>query len=161
MSQRRGAVHVVTMRTATPTACLRRICCAGAIARTGKVKNETVGSLSHLLQPLIEVIRRALYGESSVPVGERLQIERSKPHGQARAVRAAMRRQRLKILPIYATERSCIRPTTEWIPRLYAYARRHILVRAGRVVHSFVADLTPWQQPGLELRIDSQGPLRN
>jgi hypothetical protein len=57
-----------------------------------KVKNQTVGNLSHLPEPLIEVIRRALRGETFVPVGERLQVLRSKPHGHVQAVRAAMQR---------------------------------------------------------------------
>jgi hypothetical protein len=45
-----------------------------------KVKNETVGNLSHLPEPLIEVIRRALRGETFVPIGGRLQVVRSRPH---------------------------------------------------------------------------------
>ena len=49
-----------------------------------KVKNETVGNLSHLPEPLIEVIRRALRGETFVPVGERLQVVRSLPMGTCR-----------------------------------------------------------------------------
>jgi hypothetical protein len=58
----------------------------------GQVKNETLGNLSHLPPPLIEVIRRALRGEAFVPVGERLEIVRSRPHGHVQAVRAAMQR---------------------------------------------------------------------
>jgi len=40
----------------------------------GHVKNETLGNLSHLPEPLIELIRRALRGEAFVPVNERLEI---------------------------------------------------------------------------------------
>ncbi|MGA8095065.1 MAG: IS1634 family transposase [Steroidobacteraceae bacterium] len=92
MSQRGGAVHVVTTRRrykgrVYATHLLRRSFRDGQ-----KVKNETLGNLSHLPEPLIEVIRRALRGETFVPVGERLQIVRSKPHGQVQAVRAAMQR---------------------------------------------------------------------
>ena len=92
MSQRGGAVHVVTTRRrykgrVYATHLLRRSYREGE-----KVKNETVGNLSHLPEPLIEVIRRALRGEAFVPVGERLQILRSKPHGHVQAVRAAMQR---------------------------------------------------------------------
>ena len=92
MSRRGGAVHVVTTRRrykgrVYATHLLRR-----SYREDGKVKNETVGNLSHLPEPLIEVIRRALHGESFVPVGERLQIVRSKPHGHVQAVRAAMQR---------------------------------------------------------------------
>jgi transposase len=92
MSQRGGAVHVVTTRRrykgrVYATHLLRR-----SFREGQKVKNETVGNLSHLPEPLIEVIRRALRGETFVPVGERLQVVRSKPHGQVQAVRAAMQR---------------------------------------------------------------------
>ena len=92
MSQRGGAVHVVTTRRrykgrVYATHLLRRSFRDGQ-----KVKNETVGNLSHLPEPLIEVIRRALRGETFVAVGERLQIVRSKPHGHVQAVRVAMQR---------------------------------------------------------------------
>ena len=92
MSQRGGAVHVVTTRRrykgrVYATHLLRRSFRDGQ-----KVKNETVGNLSHLPEPLIEVIRRALRGETFVSVGERLQIVRSKPHGHVQAVRVAMQR---------------------------------------------------------------------
>ena len=92
MSQRGGAVRVVTTRRrykgrVYATHLLRRSFRDGQ-----KVKNETVGNLSHLPEPLIEVIRRALRGETFVSVGERLQVVRSKPHGHVQAVRAAMQR---------------------------------------------------------------------
>ena len=92
MSQRGGAVHVVTTRRrykgrVYATHLLRRSYREGE-----KVKNETVGNLSHLPEPLIEVIRRALRGETFVPVGERLQVLRSLPHGHVQAVRTAMQR---------------------------------------------------------------------
>jgi hypothetical protein len=98
MSQRGGAVHVVTTRRrykgrVYSTHLLRRSYREGA-----KVKNETVGNLSHLPEPLIEVIRRALHGETFVAVGERLQILRSRPHGHVQAVRAAMQRLGLESL---------------------------------------------------------------
>ena len=98
MSQRGGAVHVVTTRRrykgrVYSTHLLRRSYREGA-----KVKNETVGNLSHLPEPLIEVIRRALHGETFVSVGERLQILRSRPHGHVQAVRAAMQRLGLESL---------------------------------------------------------------
>lgn len=92
MSQRGGAVHVVTTRRrykgrVYATHLLRRSYRDGS-----QVKNETLGNLSHLPEPLIELIRRALRGEAFAPVGERLQIVRSKPHGHVQAVRAAMQR---------------------------------------------------------------------
>ena len=66
-------------------------------------------------------------------------------------LRRAMQRQRLNALPIYPEERRCARPTTEQILRLFAHAQRHTLMRAGLVVQTFEADLTPRQQQVLEL----------
>ncbi len=57
-----------------------------------RVKNETLGNLSHLPAPLIDLVRRALRGESFVPVAERLEILGSRPHGHVHAVRLAMQR---------------------------------------------------------------------
>ncbi len=68
-----------------------------------------------------------------------------------RELRRAMQRERLKALPIYPEERRCARPTTEQILRLFAHAQRHTLMRAGLVVQTFEADLTPRQQQVLEL----------
>ena len=52
----------------------------------GKVKNETVGNISHLPPELIEIIRRALKGETFLGAEEALEITRSLPHGDAVAV---------------------------------------------------------------------------
>ena len=68
-----------------------------------------------------------------------------------RELRRTMQCQRVKALPIYPEERRCARPTTEQILRLYAHAQRHTLMRAGRVVQTFEAALTPRQQQFLEL----------
>ena len=45
----------------------------------GKVKNETLGNLSHLPEALIDLVRRSLRGENFVPANERLEIIASKP----------------------------------------------------------------------------------
>jgi hypothetical protein len=58
----------------------------------GKVKNETLGNLSHLPEPLIDIIRRSLQGERFVPVGEAFEIVSSRPQGHVQAVRSAMKR---------------------------------------------------------------------
>ena len=58
----------------------------------GKVKNETLGNLSHLPEPLIEIIRRSLRGERFVPVGEAFEIVSSRAQGHVQAVRSAMKR---------------------------------------------------------------------
>jgi hypothetical protein len=58
----------------------------------GKVKNETLGNLSHLPDPLIDLIRHSLKGERFVPVGEAFEIISSRPRGHVQAVRMAMKR---------------------------------------------------------------------
>jgi hypothetical protein len=95
MSERGGAVHVVTTRRnykgrVYETHLLRRSYRDG-----DRVKNETLGNLSHLPAPVIDLVRRALRGETFVPVAERLEVLGSRPHGHVHAVRLAM--QHLKI----------------------------------------------------------------
>ena len=81
MPKRSGAAHVVTTTRKYKgktyrTHLLRRS------YRVGKsVKNETLGNLSHLPEPLIDIIRRSLQGEGFVSVAERFQITASHPHG--------------------------------------------------------------------------------
>ena len=92
MSQRGGAVHVVTTRRRYKgreyaTHLLRR-----SYREAGRVKNETLGNLSHLPEPLIEIVRRSLRGEAFVPAAARLEIVHSRAHGHVQAVRLAMQR---------------------------------------------------------------------
>ena len=106
MSERGGAVHVVTTRRTYKgrvyeTHLLRRSYRDG-----DRVKNETLGNLSHLPAPVIELVRRALRGETFVPVAERLEVLGSRPHGHVQAVRVAM--QRLGIESLIGT-----RPSSE------------------------------------------------
>ena len=56
-----------------------------------KVRNETVANLSDLPNPVIELIRRALTGETFVPTSEALVTEGSLPTGHVRAVLATMK----------------------------------------------------------------------
>jgi len=92
MAERGGAVHVVTTRRhykgrVYATHLLRR-----SYREAGRVRNETLGNLSHLPEPLIDVIRRVLRGEVFVPVEARLEVLRSRAHGHVQAVRLAMAR---------------------------------------------------------------------
>jgi len=92
MAQRGGAVHVVTTRRTYKgreytSHLLRR-----SYREGNKVKNETLGNLSHLPEDVIDLVRRSLRGESFVPANERLEIVASKPHGDVDAVLRAMRR---------------------------------------------------------------------
>jgi transposase len=58
----------------------------------GKVKNETLGNLSHLPDSVIDLIRRSLAGETFVPAGEAFEISSSRAHGHVQAVSLAMQR---------------------------------------------------------------------
>lgn len=92
MASRGGAVHVVTTtrrykgRVYT-THLLRR-----SFREGSRVRNETLGNLSHLPDAVVDLVRRALRGEAFVPAAERFQIVASRPHGHVEAVLRAMRR---------------------------------------------------------------------
>ena len=92
MAARGGPVHVVTTtrrykgRVYT-THLLRR-----SFREGGKVRNETLGNLSHLPDTLVDMIRRGLRGEEFVPASERFEIIASRPHGDVAAVLRAVRR---------------------------------------------------------------------
>ena len=57
----------------------------------GKVKNETVGNLSHLPPEIIDAIRAMLAGRRLVDLEEDFKIERSLPHGHVAAVLGVLR----------------------------------------------------------------------
>lgn len=57
----------------------------------GKVKHQTLGNISHLPEPVIDLIRCALKGEAVVPAETSFQIERSLPHGHVAAVFGMLR----------------------------------------------------------------------
>jgi hypothetical protein len=93
-----GAVHVVTNRRQGKhreyvTHLLRRSWREG-----GKVRNETVGNLSHLPEEVVELVRLALKGERFVAFDERFAIERSLPAGHVEAALAMARRLELSRL---------------------------------------------------------------
>ena len=88
---RTGRVHVSVTRRhykgkVYETHLLRR-----SYREGGKVKTETVGNISHLPRPIIELIRRSLAGE--VTLGqEALETQRSLAHGHVAAVLAVVQR---------------------------------------------------------------------
>jgi len=104
MPSRSGPVHVVTTKRhykgkTYQTHLLRRS------YRQGKtVKNETLGNLSHLPDAVIDLVRRALRGETFAPVSEAFEITDSRAHGHVQAVQAAMAH--LKFDSLIASRRS-------------------------------------------------------
>jgi hypothetical protein len=92
MAARTGTAHVVTTTRKYKDRVYRTHLLRRSYREDGVVKNETLGNLSHLPDALIEIIRRALQGESFVPVTQALEITRSRAHGHVQAVAAAMQR---------------------------------------------------------------------
>jgi transposase len=92
MPSRGGAVHVVT----TTRQYKGRVYTTHLLRRSfrdgGKVRNETLGNLSHLPDTVVDLVRRALRGEAFVPAAERFEIIASRAHGHVAAVLGAMRR---------------------------------------------------------------------
>jgi transposase len=92
MASRTGTAHVVT----TKRNYNGKVYCTHLLRRSyredGKVKNETLGNLSHLPDPVIDLIRRSLAGETFVPVGQAFEISSSRSHGHVQAVQLAMQR---------------------------------------------------------------------
>src|SRR6266702_7465944 len=93
MARRGGPVHVVTNRRRGATGreyvthLLRRTYREG-----GKVRNETVGNISHLPTELVGLIRRYLQGERFLAADESFSVEQSLPHGHVEAALAMARR---------------------------------------------------------------------
>ena len=92
MTRPKGAVHVVTTKRQykgkTYTAHLLR----RSYRENGKVKNETLGNLSHLPTYVIDLIRRALKGERLAAAEDLFEVVSSAQHGHIQAVLSAMKR---------------------------------------------------------------------
>jgi transposase len=92
MPSRTGTAHVVTTRRTYKD----KVYCTHLLRRSyredGKVKNETLGNLSHLPDALIDIIRRSLQGETFVPASQALEVVRSRAHGHVQAVALTMHR---------------------------------------------------------------------
>ena len=87
-----GALHVVTNRRQGKgreyvTHLLRR-----SYREGGKVKNETVGNISHLPEELVELVRAGLRGEPVAVLSDGFAIERSLPAGHVNAALIMARR---------------------------------------------------------------------
>lgn len=90
MASRTGSVHVATTRREYKGKVYESHLLRRTFREDGKVKNETVGNLSHLPAHVIEMVRRALAGESFTPAGG-LEVVRSRAHGHVALVLGLMR----------------------------------------------------------------------
>jgi len=104
MAKRTGTAHVVTTTRKYKNRVYRTHLLRRSYREDGKVKNETLGNLSHLPGSLIDIIRRSLQGETFVPVASAFEILGSRSHGPVQAVAGAM--QRLGFAALIATKPS-------------------------------------------------------
>ena len=104
MAKRSGTAHVVTTTRKYKDKVYRTHLLRRSFREDGKVKNETLGNLSHLSEPLIDLIRRSLQGETFVPLDQAFEVVGSRSHGAVHAVATAM--QRLGLAPLLATKTS-------------------------------------------------------
>lgn len=91
MASRGLRVHVVTTTRHYKGRTYRTHLLRHSYRENGRVKNETVGNLSHLPEPVVELIRKALQGEILAPVASIFEILSSAPHGHVQAVLTTMR----------------------------------------------------------------------
>ena len=91
MANRKGPVHVTTTRRHYKGKTYETVLLRRSYREGGKVKNETVGNLSHLPAHVIDGIRAMLTGRELVDVEAQFEIERSLPHGHVAAVLGVLR----------------------------------------------------------------------
>lgn len=89
MPKRTGPVHVVTTTRHYKGKIYQSHLLRRSFRQDGKVRNETVGNLSHLPGHVIDLIRRALREETLISA-EDFEVVRSLPHGDTHAVLTAM-----------------------------------------------------------------------
>jgi transposase len=92
MARRGSAVHVVTTTRHYKGRVYKSHLLRRSYREGGKVRNETLGNLSHLPEDVIELIRRALRGETLIPAAAAFQILRSRPHGHVAAVLGTLKK---------------------------------------------------------------------
>jgi transposase len=92
MPARTGTAHVVTTTRKYKDQVYRTHLLRRSYREGGRVKNETLGNLSHLPDALVEIIRRSLQGETFVPLAQTFEISCSRAHGHVQAVAKALQR---------------------------------------------------------------------
>ena len=107
MSTRGGAVHVATTRREYKGKVYESHLLRRSIRDGKKVRHETLGNLSHLPTEVIDLIRRALKGETFVSAEESFECIRSLPHGHVAAVLGTIRE--LGLDKLVASRRSRMR----------------------------------------------------
>jgi hypothetical protein len=91
VAKREGKVHVATTRRHYKGKTYESHLLRRSYREDGKVRNETVGNLSHLPIEVVDAIRAMLAGRRLVDLDTDFQIERSLPHGHVAAVLGVLR----------------------------------------------------------------------
>ena len=92
MPKRSGAAYVVTTTRHRKGRVYHSHLLRRSYREGTRVRNETLGNLSHLSDPIIDLIRRSLKGEQFVPVAEAFTVTASHAQGHVQAVSAMMQR---------------------------------------------------------------------
>src|SRR5215813_3304663 len=91
MPRRSGAVHVATTKRVYNGKTYVTHLLRPSIRQGKTITHETLGNLSHLPDPLIDLIKRSLKGETFVSTGDTFRITRSLPHGHVEAILTMIR----------------------------------------------------------------------
>ena len=92
MPKRTGAAYVVTTTRHHKGRVYHSHLLRRSYREGPRVRNETLGNLSHLPDPIIDLIRRSLKGEQFVPVAEAFTVTAAHAQGHVQAVSAMMQR---------------------------------------------------------------------
>ena len=107
MPARTGTAHVVTTTRRYKDKVYRTHLLRRSYREDGKVKNETLGNLSHLPDDVVDLVRRSLQGERFVPLTDAFEVTQSRPHGHVQAVAMAMKSLNLASLLGGSASREC------------------------------------------------------
>ena len=91
MAKRGGKVHIAVARRHYKGAEYKTTLLRRSYRENGKVKNETVGNLSHLEEWMIDGLRAILSGRRLIDLDDDFEIVRSLPHGHVAAVLGVLR----------------------------------------------------------------------
>ena len=92
MAHKPRTVHVAKITSTVKGVTYTNYYLRRTFRQDGKIKHETLGNLSDLPVPVIEMIRRSLKGETFVPAADTFRTLRSRPHGHVEAILAMIRR---------------------------------------------------------------------
>ena len=111
MASRGGAVHVATTTRRYKNQTYHSHLLRRTFREDGRVKHETLGNISHLPDCVIDLVRRALKGETFVNPENAFDCVRSLPHGHIAAVLGTLRQ---LACPRSSPARRSARATSSW-----------------------------------------------